>query len=194
MDNFFFYTSLGLKHVLDVNAYDHVLFLAALAIPFSFKDWRKVVILVSVFTISHCLSLGFSVLGLLNFNVRIIEFLIPVTILITASTNLFQAWRQQRQGYYYLLVISTFIFGLIHGLGFSNYFKMLMSGEEEILTPLIGFALGIEIAQLIVILVVLCISYILDTVLGISHRPRIIGSLVALIIMTLPLLFSTWPL
>ncbi|WP_338039197.1 HupE/UreJ family protein [Maribacter litopenaei] len=127
MENFWFYINMGLNHVLDLSAYDHILFLSALAIPFTFKNWKKVLLLATVFTITHCLSLMLSVFEIVVMDVSLIEFLIPVTIFLTAIFNI--VYLKSLQGYKSILlhVVSTAFFGLIHGFGFSNYFKMLIS-------------------------------------------------------------------
>ena len=141
MEDFWFYTKLGLDHVLDLNARDHILFLIALALPFSFQSWKKVLVLATVFTISHCISLVLSSYGLLDIEVMWIEFLIPVTIVMTAIFNLLCIQTNAQDDNLGFHVLATAFFGLIHGLGFSNYFKLLVADQETKLSPLLGFAL-----------------------------------------------------
>ena len=128
MSEFLLYFNIGLKHVLDVNAYDHVLFLIALVIPYAFKDWKNVLVLVSLFTIGHTLALLLSVYGVVQIQASLVEFLIPITILITAIFHLFTAGKSSKNESITFVAIVTLFFGIIHGLGFSNYFISIFSG------------------------------------------------------------------
>jgi len=193
MDNFFFYIELGLDHVLDFAAYDHILFLTAMSIPFSFKSWKKVLWLVTVFTVAHCLSLAISVYGIVEVNVGLIEFLIPVTIALTAIFNLGYSRLKTMHRGLGLHMLATGFFGLIHGFGFSNYFKMLMSGEDEKLTPLLGFATGIELSQVLIVLLVLSLAYLLLSVCKVKQRHFIAVASILIILITIPMLIRTFP-
>lgn len=171
MSEFWIYFQIGLKHVLDINAYDHVLFLIALTIPYAFKDWKRILLLVTVFTVGHTLALLLSVFGIIAVKANIVEFLIPITILITAVFHLFTAGKASKSESVNLIFFVTLFFGIIHGLGFSNYFKTILGGTvSSKLVPLLEFALGIEVAQLIVVFVVLIVSYIVQTVFRFSRR------------------------
>ncbi|WPO79709.1 HupE/UreJ family protein [Flavobacterium sp. KACC 22761] len=171
MSEFWIYFQIGLKHVLDIHAYDHVLFLIALTIPYTFKDWKRILLLVSVFTIGHTVALILSVFGIIAVKVNLVEFLIPITILITALYHLFTAGKATKNEGVNLVFIVTLFFGLIHGLGFSNYFKTILGGTATSkLLPLGEFALGIEAAQLVVVFVALILSYIVQTVFRFSKR------------------------
>jgi hypothetical protein len=171
MSEFWIYFQIGLKHVLDIHAYDHVLFLIALTVPYAFKDWKRILLLVSVFTIGHTVALVLSVFGIITVKVDLVEFLIPITILITALYHLFTAGKTSKNDGVNLLFFVTLFFGIIHGLGFSNYFKTILGGSATSkLLPLGEFALGIEVAQLVVVFVVLILSYIVQTVFRFSKR------------------------
>ena len=171
MNEFWIYFQIGLKHVLDINAYDHVLFLMALAVPYSFKDWKRVVLLVTLFTLGHTLALVLSVFEIIVIKANVVEFLIPITILITALFNLFTAGKNNKKESINLVVFITLFFGIIHGLGFSNYFKSILGGDAASkVLPLAEFALGIEAAQMIVVFVLLVLSYIVQTVFRFSKR------------------------
>ncbi|MBW1658086.1 HupE/UreJ family protein [Flavobacterium quisquiliarum] len=171
MSQFWIYFQIGLKHVLDIHAYDHVLFLIALTVPYLFKDWKRIFLLVSLFTIGHTLALILSVYGIVTIKVNLVEFLIPITILITALYHLFTAGKTSKNDSVNLVFFITLFFGIIHGLGFSNYFKTILGGSATSkLLPLGEFALGIEAAQLVVVFVVLIISYIVQTVFRFSKR------------------------
>lgn len=171
MSEFWIYFNTGLRHVLDINAYDHVLFLIALTIPYAFKDWKRVLLLVSLFTVGHTMALLLSVYGFVQIKVNLVEFLIPITILITAVFHLFTAGKNSKKESISFIAIITLFFGIIHGLGFSNYFNTILPGNSsDKLLPLLEFALGIEAAQIIVVLIVLILSYIVQTVFRFSKR------------------------
>lgn len=171
MSEFWLYFKLGLNHVLDIHAYDHVLFLIALMVPYAFKDWKRVLLLVSLFTVGHTLALMLSVYGVVYINPTLVEFLIPITILATAIFHLFTAGKSSKKESISFVAIVTLFFGIIHGLGFSNYFKTILPGNaSDKLLPLLEFALGIEAAQLIVVFVVLVLAYVVQTFFRFSKR------------------------
>ncbi len=164
---------MGLFHVLDIKAYDHILFLIVLAVIFSFSEWKKVLWLVTLFTIGHSLSLTLAAFEIINIKVEIIEFLIPVTIFITGVTNIFNAKKTSKTKDSINLIFALF-FGLIHGLGFSNYFRAMIGKEDDKLVPLAEFALGIEAAQVIIVLLILTIGYLLQNVAKVTKRDWIL--------------------
>jgi len=171
MSDFWIYFQIGLKHVLNIYAYDHVLFLVALAVPFTFKDWQRIVLLVTLFTVGHTMALLLSVYEIVAIKVNVVEFLIPITIFITALFSLFTAGKSSKKESLNLVFFITLFLGIIHGLGFSNYFKTILGGSANSkLIPLSEFALGIEAAQIIVVFVVLVLSYIVQTVFRFSKR------------------------
>jgi hypothetical protein len=171
MSEFLLYFNIGLKHVLDSAAYDHVMFLMALVVPYAFKDWKKVLILVTLFTLGHTLALLLSVFEVLQIKAQFVEFLIPITILITAVYHLITAGKPIKKERISFEAVVTVFFGIIHGLGFSNYFKTILPGNAtDKLLPLMEFALGIEGAQLIVVLVVLVASYTAQSFFKFSKR------------------------
>lgn len=153
---------LGLRHILDLRAIDHLLYLSIMAVPFAWRDWRRVVVLVTGFTLGHSLTLAVAALGVVRVNAAVVEVLIPVTILITA---VLVVWRNRRVGSgstpvrlgpaTYLLPLG---FGLIHGLGFATYLRSLLGAEESILWPLLWFNVGLESAQLLIVAAVLSVT------------------------------------
>lgn len=193
MDDTWFYIKLGIEHVLDLGAYDHILFLTALAIPFTFKEWKKVVLLATVFTVAHCASLLLSVYDVFRVDVGLIEFLIPVTIILTVFFNKFSINDGLTSLGLYLHILVTAFFGLIHGFGFSNYFNMLMAGEEQKLMPLFGFALGIEFSQVVIILMVLLIAYIVQDVFRVNNTQFVRMASILVAIITIPMLITAFP-
>jgi len=171
MSQFWLYFKVGLTHVLDIHAYDHVLFLIALMVPYAFKDWKRIFVLVSLFTLGHTLSLLLSVFGIVSVKASLVEFLIPITILLTAVFHLFTAGKSSKNESITFVAVITLFFGIIHGLGFSNYFKTILPGKaSDKLLPLLEFALGIECAQIIVVFVVLILAYIVQTFFRFSKR------------------------
>ncbi len=193
MHDFWFYIRLGFDHVMDPGAYDHILFLAALALPFTFRSWKKVLLLATVFTIAHCLSLAFSAYGLLVVNSQWIEFLIPVTILLTALFNFYFVTNSAGKREFLVHLPATAFFGFIHGFGFSNYFNMMMAGSDEKGVPLLGFAGGIELSQLLVILLILAMAYLLQEVLGLKRKYFIVFGSIIILLSTIPMLLETFP-
>jgi HupE / UreJ protein len=177
MSDLWLYFNIGLTHVLDIHGYDHVLFLIALALPYTFKDWRKILVLVTLFTVGHTLSLVLSVFGMVTVDSIVIEFLIPVTIFTTALYNIFK-WAKRSAGKndsMTFLAVTTLLFGIIHGLGFSNYFKIVLpTTAEEKLLPVLEFALGIEAAQVVVVLAMLLLSFVVQEFLRFAKRDWIL--------------------
>src|SRR5580700_1211084 len=160
MEDFNLYFRLGTQHILTWEAMDHILFVAALCLRYLLRDWKKVVVLVTAFTIGHSITLALSALGLVHFSTRWIEFLIPVTIVATAANNLLQRSAQvEHPSRLPLIYFFALFFGLIHGLAFANSLLSLIGGDN-LLIPLLAFNLGIEAAQLLVVAVILAISFI----------------------------------
>jgi len=194
MSDFWFYLQLGLQHVLDFSAYDHMLFLSAMTLPFAFRYWRKVLLLVTIFTLTHCIALIMSVFEITKVDAALIEFLIPLTILITAVFNILFAKKIQNERKLWTVVTATGFFGFIHGFGFSNYFKILVAGSEQKITPLLGFASGIELSQVFIVLLILGFTHLVQQLFGLKRSLYIIlGSLIIAGI-TIPLLIATFPL
>lgn len=173
MDDFMLYFKMGLNHVLDFSAIDHILFLIVLTVVFSFKQWKKVLWLITLFTLGHSLSLGLAAFGIVEISVDLIEFLIPLTIFITAVINLFTA-KKTSKGKENINLVFALFFGLIHGLGFSNYFKMMIGQEEDKVLPLLEFALGIEAAQVIIVLSILSLGFFFQNVFNVNRRDWIL--------------------
>ena len=155
MNTFWFYFDLGFDHVLDLGGLDHFYFLVALSLPFTFKNWRKLLLWVSLFTLGHSLSLLVTHFEWIKINSKWVEFLIPVTICITCFSILFQKEHAYLNGIWINLI--TLFFGLIHGFGFGRYFKMI-ANEGEAVMALLEFALGVEFAQILIVIFVLMIN------------------------------------
>ena len=191
MDSLIFFLKEGLFHVLDWSAYDHVLFLVALAVVYDFKNWKKLIWLISLFTIGHTLSLILAAYKIVSVDTKWIEFLIPVTIIITAVVNILYVKNTTKQLKTNTNLVFALFFGLIHGLGFSGYFKMLIGTSESKFLPLLEFALGVEIAQIIVVLIILILGFIFQTLFRISKRDYILIISSIVIGIVLPILRAT---
>ena len=192
MSEFWIYFNIGLKHVLNINAYDHVLFLLALSVPYDFKDWRRILLLVSLFTLGHTLALLLSVFEIVFIKGNIVELLIPITILITAFFNVFNSGKSSKKESVTFTAFVTIFFGIIHGLGFSNYFKSILAGNAtDKLLPLLDFALGIEIAQIIVILAALLLSFVVQTLFHFSKRDWTLTMSAFIIGFTIPMIIQS---
>lgn len=164
MSEFELYLTLGYEHISDLQAYDHILFIIALCAIYQLKDWKAIGILVTAFTIGHSLTLALSVSNIVRIPTNIIELLIPVTIILTCIFNLLQKGRATPKALRNKYGIALF-FGLIHGMGFSNYLKQILGTEESILTPLLAFNIGLELGQLLIVAITLFIAQLVFWVL-----------------------------
>jgi ABC-type antimicrobial peptide transport system permease subunit len=157
MSEFQAYLKLGFDHISDLAGYDHILFVVALCAVYRISQWKNILVLVTAFTIGHSITLALSALNVVKFKPEIIEFLIPVTIFLTAMFNVLRKGEQRKFMLNYFLAL---FFGLIHGLGFSNYFKALLGAEENIVQPLFAFNIGVELGQLIIVAIILAVGYL----------------------------------
>jgi hypothetical protein len=169
MNNFNLYFTLGRQHIADLNGIDHILFIAALCLRYQFKDWQKLLVLVTAFTIGHSVTLALSVLNLVHFSTKWIEFLIPCTIVITAISNVFVKKFVFKSRFPFIYFMALF-FGLIHGLGFSNYLKSLLGKSHYIIVQLFAFNVGLEVGQIIIVLILLFISLIVVGLIKVNRR------------------------
>jgi len=193
LDAFWLNVKYGVNHVLDINAYDHVLFLIVLTVPYLFKDWKRVFMLVTMFTLGHTISLVLAVYGHVSVSSSIIEFLIPVTIFIVALFNVFTSGKGAQKEKVGILFFSTLFFGLIHGLGFASEFRMYIGKASSKLIPLLEFALGIEIAQIIIVFLVLFLGYIFQTVFRFNKRDWIMVISAIVVGLVIPMLINNYP-
>ncbi len=162
MQEFKTWFEIGFDHIINYQALDHILFIVVLTVIYDIKMIKKIIILITAFTVGHTLTLILSTLNLIQYDQKIIEFAIPLTIAITAINNI----RKRNQALlgggnlnYYLALF----FGLIHGLGFSNYLKALLIGDN-ILLELFSFNIGVEIGQIVIVLLFLCIGFIFSKI------------------------------
>lgn len=188
MNDFQFYVQLGLEHVLDLGAYDHMLFLLVLSVPYTFKSWKKLLWLVTLFTLGHTLSLVLSSYEMVVVNTTLIECLIPVTIFMGALYELWQAFKNKTGQQATLAWVVAIGFGLIHGFGFANYYNMIQ--EENELLPLVSFAVGVEISQVIVALIALVVAFVFQKVLKVAQPIYIKIATGLVLLITLPMLYE----
>ncbi|GAB3757411.1 HupE/UreJ family protein [Spirosoma pomorum] len=167
MNDFLIYLRLGFDHITDPGGYDHILFVIALCAVYTIQQWRQVLILVTAFTIGHSITLALATLRLIQYKTEVIELLIPITILFTALINF--GYQETRSGIRsvsappkrdlgrYGLALA---FGLIHGMGFSNYLRSLLGREANIVQPLLAFNIGLELGQLLIVSIILTLAYL----------------------------------
>jgi len=168
MKDFSFYFGLGWHHIISWNALDHILFIIALAAIYTLQEWKKVLILVTAFTVGHSITLALTVFDIIRFSNEWVEFLIPCTIVITSITNLFQhrfTNKSLRLNYYLAL-----FFGLIHGMGFANSIRFILAKDQQIGVSLSAFNIGLEVGQIIVVMIILSIAYTIFTVIKVNRR------------------------
>jgi hypothetical protein len=169
MNDFGLYLEIGFKHIVDLKGLDHLLFIVALSIRYQFNDWKKLLVLVTAFTIGHCITLILSIFNIINYSMKWIEFLIPITIVITSISNVFVKKFIFKEKFPSIYFFALF-FGLIHGLGFSNYLKSFLGKGESVVFQLLSFNLGLEFGQIIIVLCMLIISLILVSLFKINRR------------------------
>ena len=169
MSEFNSFFNLGIHHILDWQAYDHMLFVVVLCAVYRLSQWRQILVLITAFTVGHTLTLLLSTLDIIRFPAPIVEFLIPLTIFTTAILNIFEPVERNQSAmmWHYLTAMG---FGLIHGMGFSNYLRVLLGGEESILLPLLAFNVGLEVGQLGIVAVSLGSAFLALEVVGVKHR------------------------
>lgn len=185
MQDFSMYFGLGWDHIISRDALDHILFILALAVIYRFEDWRRVLILVTAFTIGHFLTLILSVTDVIRANSEWVEFLIPLTIVITALFNLFKPNLQSATNAF--LYTLTLVFGLVHGLGYANAIRFLLVEEQSLGWSLFAFNLGLEIGQIIVVLAALILGELVLRYTPLQRRywVVIVSSIVILVAMNM---------
>ena len=182
--------SLGWHHIISINALDHILFVTALAAIYIFKDWRKVLVLVTAFTIGHSLTLALSVYDVIRVNDKLVELLIPVTILITGIFNLFQkdfTPKSLQLNYFFAL-----FFGLIHGMGFANSIRFMLAEDQNIGLPLLNFNVGLEVGQIVIVFIILLLSYLFISVFKAPRRIWVYLLSTVAIIFSLRMIIERW--
>lgn len=182
MNDFNLFFGIGIDHILNTGALDHLLFIMVLCAVYLVTDWKKLLVLITAFTIGHSLTLALSVYDVVRFNSAWVEFLIPLTIVLTALYNLTLAGKavpRQKIQINYLLAL---FFGLVHGMGFANNIRFMLAESQSILLPLLGFNLGLELGQIIVVSILLLLSFWAIKLMKLQHRYWAMGlSLIGLV-------------
>lgn len=166
MNDFWFYLREGLYHITDLHGYDHILFIAALCLPYRLSNWKQLLVLVTAFTVGHSLTLALSIYDKIIIPGKWIEFLIPVTIIIAALNNLKEPAREHHSRLYAMALF----FGCIHGMGFSNFLRSMMGKGQSIVTELLAFNIGLEIGQLIIVVIIYIVTFIFVEILRVKQR------------------------
>ncbi|SHM28620.1 HupE / UreJ protein [Chryseobacterium carnipullorum] len=172
MQDFLFYLNLGWEHIISLDALDHQLFVLALIAVYSYIDWKKILILVTAFTIGHSVTLALSILDVFRVPSAWVEFLIPLTIVLTSLDNILMKNKKQilmRANYYLAL-----IFGLIHGMGFANTARVMIAKSQGITIPLLGFNIGLELGQIVIVLAILILLFILLKIFKVNKKDWIL--------------------
>ena len=169
MHSISFYLELGFRHISDLAGYDHILFLIVLCAIYQLHQWKTLLVLVTAFTVGHSVTLALTSFSIISIRSEVIEFLIPVTIMVTSIYNLFikSITEIKRQNHAYWMAL---FFGFIHGMGFANYFRALLIDESSIFIPLLGFNLGIELGQLLFVLLIVGVAYAVTSWLRMPQR------------------------
>ncbi|NBU80164.1 MAG: HupE/UreJ family protein [Flavobacteriaceae bacterium] len=175
MSDFWIHFSSGLKHLCNLLAYNDILFLIALTVPYELKSWKRILILVSLFTAGHTLALMLSIFNIITIKVNIVAFIIQIIILIAALYTIISSGKSGRKDGITFVAIVTSLFGIIHGLGFSNYFNSHITGKPtDKLLPIFESSLGFGVSQIILIILTLLVAYVVQTLVKLSKRDWIL--------------------
>jgi len=191
MNDFSFYFKIGWEHIINWSAADHIFFIAALAAIYMLKDWKQVLILVTAFTIGHAITLILSAKSIIEVDTSIVEFLIPCTIVFTAVSNLFLKTftvRSIRINYFLAL-----IFGLIHGLAFATTLKLLLAGDQSFVVAWLGFSIGLELGQILVVLLILLLAQLVVGIFKLNRHYWVIAISVVVMALALEMARERWP-
>jgi len=192
MEDVKLYFDLGWHHIISWSALDHVLFISALAAVYILKDWKKVLILVTAFTIGHSLTLVLSVYDVNRFSNKWAEFLIPCTIIATAIFNFFLkdfTYKSLRLNYFLAL-----FFGLIHGMSFANSIRFMLASDQTIALPLLSFNIGLEVGQIAVVTIILLICYLSISILKVHRKVWMLLLSVIAFGVALKMAVERWPI
>lgn len=168
MNDFIMYLKMGWEHIISLDALDHQLFILALAAIYRLRNWRQVLVLVTAFTIGHSITLALSVYKVVTISSAWVEFLIPCTIVATALFNFFQ--KSERPARLQLNYLLALLFGLVHGLGFANTVRFMLAEGQHIGIPLLGFNIGLELGQIVVVSGILLLTWIVVDKAGLRHK------------------------
>ena len=192
MEDVKLYFELGWEHIISWNALDHILFIIALCALYQVKNWKKVLLLVTAFTVGHSITLALSVYDIIRFNSNWVEFLIPCTIIATAAFNFLKKDNSPKT-----LWINYFIalfFGLIHGMGFANSIRFMLLSDQKIALPLLSFNIGLEAGQIVIVTLVLILSYLTITLLKTPKKAWVFSLSIIAFAVALKMAIDRWPI
>ena len=170
MNLFSLFFKMGIQHIVDYSSYDHILFIITLCGVYIISQWKHIIILVTAFTIGHTITLALSTLNIIVISSALVEFLIPLTIFITSIANIVSKETNFSKKLHKIKYVTALFFGLIHGLGYSNYLKSMLGFEDNIVVPLFSFNIGLELGQLIIVCSILVLSFFFIKILNLPRR------------------------
>lgn len=192
MNDLVFYFTLGWQHIISFNALDHQLFILALIVLYVLPEWKRVLILVTAFTIGHSVTLALSTLHILTVPSRIVEFLIPCTIIITAAANILKpAYGDRKVALNYFFAM---FFGLIHGLGFANALRFMLAGDQSLGLSLLAFNFGLEAGQVVIVIFLLLLAHFFTFYLKVNKRYWIVSISSLVLLLSLKIAIERFPL
>ena len=191
MTEILFYIDIGKSHILDLQAYDHLLFIVTLCAVFDIHQWKQIMVMVTAFTIGHSVSLALSVLNVFYINNALVETLIPVTIVLAAGSNILRRNNPMPSQFLSNYILAG-LFGLIHGLGFSIYLKQLLGDASSLLLPLLGFNVGLEVGQLLIVLVYFAIVLAVDRFGFLKRNVRILAISIVTMMVGIKMIIEVW--
>jgi len=188
MNEFWFYLEMGVNHILDINGIDHLLFIVAMCVFFTLKEWKRLLVLITAFTIGHSITLALAGLEIISVNTYLVEILIPITIILTCINNLLKSYSEKAVNYK-ILYGMVLVFGFIHGMGFSNFFKQMLFDGDSLVLTLLSFNLGIEVGQLVIVAALLLIlGLLLFLFKKLQHKHLIVAISVITLLVSVQLL------
>lgn len=190
MNDLIFYFTEGWKHIISYDAFDHQLFILALTIIYTMRNWKKVLILVTAFTIGHSVTLALSVFDIIRLNSAWVEFLIPLTIVITALWNIFSTRKDHTINTNYFLAM---FFGLVHGLGFANSIRMMLASDQSLAMGLLGFNIGLEVGQTVLVFIILLITRLVVGIINVPQKAYIFTVSIFILIISTGIAFKRLP-
>jgi len=191
MTDFGFYFSIGWQHIISLDALDHQLFILALTVLYTLREWKKVLVLVTAFTIGHSITLALSTLNILTIPSQLVEFFIPCTIFITAAANIIKPASTPKGiqlNYFFAM-----FFGLVHGLGFANALKFMLAKDQSLGRSLLAFNLGLEAGQIAVVIFLLLLAHIFIFYVKVNRRYWIISISAMVLLVSLKMAIERFP-
>jgi hypothetical protein len=191
MNDIGFYFKIGWEHIINIEALDHIFFIAALAAVYMLKDWKQVLVLITAFTLGHTITLVLSTLDLVEISSNWVEFLVPCTIVFTALSNLFL--KNFASGAIRINYFLALFFGLIHGLAFANTLRMLIAQDQSFALSMFSFSVGLEFGQILIVFIVLLLAELSVGLWKVTRREWVIFLSSAVMALALEMATQRWP-